>query len=83
MEKTSNPKSVSDLLRTDSLEILNVSGCGIKAAGGTALSEVLSSGCNLKTLSLDVSNNDFGQPGETEFYPFRFNAISLANPDSL
>nr|XP_031832237.1 dynein regulatory complex subunit 5 [Nomia melanderi] len=49
------------LLRTDSLEILNVSGCGIKAAGGTALSEVLSSGCNLKTLSLDVSNNDFGQ----------------------
>ncbi|XP_076644438.1 dynein regulatory complex subunit 5 [Halictus rubicundus] len=50
------------LLRTDSLEILNASGCGIEAAGGAAFAEVLTSGCNLKTLSLDLSNNDFGQP---------------------
>ncbi|KZC15071.1 T-complex-associated testis-expressed protein 1 [Dufourea novaeangliae] len=50
------------LLRTDRLEILNLSGCGIKADGGAALCEVLRSGCNLKTFKLDVSNNDFGKP---------------------
>ncbi|XP_076294599.1 dynein regulatory complex subunit 5 [Lasioglossum baleicum] len=49
------------LLRTDSLEILNVSGCGIEAAGAAAFVEVLTSECNLKTLSLNLSNNDFGQ----------------------
>lgn len=55
---------VSDLLRTDSLEILNVSGCGIQAEGGTSFANVLKSGCvKFKTLSLDVSNNDFGEAG--------------------
>ncbi|XP_076180898.1 dynein regulatory complex subunit 5 isoform X2 [Ptiloglossa arizonensis] len=50
------------LLRTDSLEILNVSGCGIQAEGGTSFANVLKSGCvKFKTLSLDVSNNDFGE----------------------
>ncbi|XP_053985830.1 dynein regulatory complex subunit 5 isoform X1 [Hylaeus volcanicus] len=50
------------VLRTSSLEMLNVSGCGIKADGAAALAEVLQSGCvKFKTLILDVSNNDFGE----------------------
>nr|XP_033339127.1 dynein regulatory complex subunit 5 [Megalopta genalis] len=49
------------LLRTDRLEILNVSSCGVGPAGGAAFVEALSSGCDLKTLRLDLSNNDLGQ----------------------
>ncbi|XP_076681764.1 uncharacterized protein LOC143375947 isoform X3 [Andrena cerasifolii] len=51
-----------DLVRTDSLEVLNISGCGITSEGGAALVEVLKSGCvEFETLVLDVSNNDFGE----------------------
>ncbi|KAG7202309.1 hypothetical protein KM043_018641 [Ampulex compressa] len=49
------------LLRNESLEILNLSGCEITSEGGTSLAEVLSSGCvKNKSLDLDVSNNDLG-----------------------
>nr|XP_012140977.1 PREDICTED: T-complex-associated testis-expressed protein 1 [Megachile rotundata] len=52
----------SFLLRSDSLEVLDLSGCGITADGGTALAEVLGSGSTkFRTFSLDVSNNDFNE----------------------
>lgn len=57
--------SVSDLLRNETLEILDVSACGIEEAGGIALAEVLSSGSmKCKRFSLYVSNNDFGEAGK-------------------
>ncbi|CAL7938947.1 unnamed protein product [Xylocopa violacea] len=50
------------LLRSESLEVLDVSACGIQASGGATLTEVLTSGCTqLQSLSLNVSNNDFGE----------------------
>ncbi|GAB1866311.1 T-complex-associated testis-expressed protein 1 [Camponotus japonicus] len=49
------------LVRNKTLEILNISGCELGSEAGIALAGVLSSGCvKLETLSLDVSNNDFG-----------------------
>ncbi|KOC68411.1 T-complex-associated testis-expressed protein 1 [Habropoda laboriosa] len=53
------------LLRSESLEVLDVSACGIEAAGGSAIAEVLGSG-SMKTesLDLDVSSNNFGENGE-------------------
>nr|XP_033195790.1 dynein regulatory complex subunit 5-like isoform X1 [Bombus vancouverensis nearcticus] len=50
------------LLRSESLEVLDVSACGIEAAGGAALAEVLTSGSiKLKSLNLNLSNNDFNE----------------------
>ncbi|KAM0732060.1 Dynein regulatory complex subunit 5 [Formica fusca] len=49
------------LVRNKILETLNISGCELGSETGIALAGVLSSGyVQLKTLSLDVSNNDFG-----------------------
>lgn len=59
--------STLDLIRGDSLEVLNVSGCEITAAGGLSLVEVLSSGCiKFETLRIDISNNDLGKAGEIQ-----------------
>jgi hypothetical protein len=56
--------SFSVLLRNKILETLNISACGLTAEGGTTISEVLSSGCvELESLSLDISNNNFGPTG--------------------
>ncbi|XP_076231005.1 dynein regulatory complex subunit 5 [Calliopsis andreniformis] len=50
------------LIRSDSLKVLNVSGCGITADGGLSLVEVLNSGCiKFEALSIDISNNNFGE----------------------
>lgn len=52
------------LVRNKTLETLNISGCELGSEAGIALAGVLSSGCvELETLSLDVSNNDFGLTG--------------------
>ncbi|KAF3423407.1 hypothetical protein E2986_01732 [Frieseomelitta varia] len=48
------------LLRSKSLQVLDVSACGIGAAGGTALAEVLTS-AKSENLTLNVSNNDFNE----------------------
>ncbi|XP_050446772.1 dynein regulatory complex subunit 5-like [Cataglyphis hispanica] len=49
------------LVRNKTLETLNISGCELGSEAGIALAGVLSSGCvELETLSLDISNNDFG-----------------------
>ncbi|XP_019697743.2 dynein regulatory complex subunit 5 [Harpegnathos saltator] len=49
------------LIRNESLEILNISGCELSSAAGIALAQMFSSGCvKLEALDLDVSNNDFG-----------------------
>ncbi|XP_026668671.1 dynein regulatory complex subunit 5 [Ceratina calcarata] len=50
------------LLRSEVLEVLDISTCGIEASGGSTLVEILTSGC-LKTDSvyLNVSNNSFDQ----------------------
>ncbi|XP_011064074.1 PREDICTED: T-complex-associated testis-expressed protein 1 [Acromyrmex echinatior] len=49
------------LIRNKTLETLNISGCELGPEEGIALADVLSSGCvELETLSLDVSNNNFG-----------------------
>ncbi|XP_029159662.1 dynein regulatory complex subunit 5-like [Nylanderia fulva] len=49
------------LVRNKTLETLNISGCGLTSEAGIALAGVLASGCvELKILSLDVSNNNFG-----------------------
>ncbi|KAG5306413.1 DRC5 protein, partial [Pseudoatta argentina] len=49
------------LVRNKTLETLNISGCELGPEDGIALTDVLSSGCvELETLSLDVSNNNFG-----------------------
>jgi len=51
-------------VRNKTLETLNISGCELGSEAGIALAGVLSSGCvKLETLSLDVSNNDFGLTG--------------------
>lgn len=56
--------SFSVLVRSRTLETLNISGCGLGPEAGISLAEVLSSGyVQLETLSLDVSNNDFGPTG--------------------
>nr|XP_012231218.1 PREDICTED: T-complex-associated testis-expressed protein 1 [Linepithema humile] len=47
------------LVRNETLETLNISGCGLGPEAGIALAEVLSC-VKLEMLSLDVSNNDFG-----------------------
>nr|XP_034188153.1 dynein regulatory complex subunit 5-like [Osmia lignaria] len=53
------------LLRKDSLEVLDLSACGITADGGAALAEVFGSGSlSFETFSLDVSNNDFNETGK-------------------
>lgn len=52
------------LVRNKILETLNISGCELGSEAGIALAGVLSSGyVQLETLSLDVSNNDFGLTG--------------------
>lgn len=67
---------VLDLLRSESLEVLDVSACGIEAAGGAALAEVLTSGSiKLKSLNLNLSNNDFNETSKIKennkiFFPF-------------
>ncbi|RLU19080.1 hypothetical protein DMN91_009438, partial [Ooceraea biroi] len=49
------------LVRSKILQTLNISACNLTSEAGIAIAEVLSSGCvELETLSLDVSNNDFG-----------------------
>ncbi|XP_032685319.1 dynein regulatory complex subunit 5-like [Odontomachus brunneus] len=49
------------LIRSESLETLNISGCGLSSTAGAALTEVLCSNyVKLEALHLDVSNNDFG-----------------------
>ncbi|XP_028050983.2 dynein regulatory complex subunit 5 [Monomorium pharaonis] len=49
------------LVRNQTLETLNISGCGLGPEDGIALADLLSSGyVKLEALSLDVSNNDFG-----------------------
>lgn len=54
----------SVLLRNETLETLNISGCGFTSEAGKALAEVLCSSCvKFQILSLDVSNNDFGPNG--------------------
>lgn len=56
--------SFSVLVRNKTLEVLNISGCGITSEGGIALAEVLSTDCvELETFSLDISNNDLGPIG--------------------
>lgn len=51
-------------MRNKTLETLDISGCELGPEDGIALAGVLSSGCvELETLSLDVSNNDFGFTG--------------------
>lgn len=55
---------ITVLVRNKTLETLNISGCELGSEAGIALAGVLSSGCvKLETLSLDVSNNDFGLTG--------------------
>ncbi|EFN89386.1 hypothetical protein EAI_16181 [Harpegnathos saltator] len=67
-----SPKSIKStlkpltaiLIRNESLEILNISGCELSSAAGIALAQMFSSGCvKLEALDLDVSNNDFGPAG--------------------
>lgn len=52
------------VLRTSSLEELNISGCDLGTETGLGLAEVISSGyTKFSTMTIDVSNNDLGPIG--------------------
>jgi len=64
--KLMNPINLlfSVLLRNKILQTLNISSCGLNMEAGTMIAEVFSSSyVELETLSLDISNNNFGPIG--------------------
>lgn len=63
-------------MRNKTLETLNISACELGSEAGIAIAGVLSSGCvELETLSLDISNNDFGLTGIEKKIDFHIESI--------